>query len=108
MILARPRLSLLLVLAFVGLSGCARPSLQDSAVANDAQCRGYGFEAGSARYTECRRMLDRRSAIIASRPPGSGDPTGLPIYMPPPDMPSPREQGCLTVPISGQLFTNCP
>ncbi len=76
--------------------------------ANDRQCQRYGFEVGGGRYTECRAMLDRRRAIEASRSPGSGNPAGLAIYVPPPQMPSPREAGCMTTPINGQLYTNCP
>jgi hypothetical protein len=102
------RLSLLVALALPGLVACSHPSPEESMAANDRQCRGYGFEPASARYTECRAILDRRSAIVASRPPGSGNPTGLPIYLRPPDLPSPREQGCMVVPINGQLYTNCP
>lgn len=99
---------LLLALALPLLGACGHPSAQAAAAANDSQCRGYGFEPASVRYRDCRRLLDRRSAIVASRPPGSGDPTGLPVYLPPPDLPSPEERGCMAVPINGQLYTNCP
>lgn len=109
MILASPlRPLLLLALALPVLSACGHPSPQGVAAANDAQCRSYGFEPRGTNYRECRRLLDRRSAVVASRPPGSGDPTGLPIYLPPPDLPSPQERGCMEVPINGQLYTNCP
>ncbi|MDB5376595.1 MAG: hypothetical protein JWR00_1041 [Rubritepida sp.] len=102
------RLVLLVALTLPWLSACSHPSPQEAAGANDAQCRSYGFERGSVRYTECRTLLDRRSALVASRPPGSGNPAGLPIYLPPPDLPSPEERGCMAVPINGQLYTNCP
>lgn len=108
MTLALPLRRLSLLLALAALNACSHPSPEESAAANDRQCRGYGFEAGSVRYTDCRTILDRRSALVASRPPGSGNPTGLPIYLRPPDLPSPREQGCMVVPINGQFYTNCP
>lgn len=92
----------------LALAACTPPSPEEAAAANDRQCRGYGFAPESVRYRDCRTLLDRRSALVASRPPGSGNPTGLPIYLPPPDLPSPREQGCMVVPLNGQMYTNCP
>lgn len=104
----RPRPFLLLAIALPLLGACSNPTSREAAAANDAQCRSYGFEGGSVRYAQCRRLLDRRSAILASRPPGSGNPAGLPIYLPPPQLAAPEEQGCMEVPINGQLYTNCP
>lgn len=102
----RPLLSAALALPL--LIACGHPTPQAAVSANDAQCRSYGFETRSPRYRECRRLLDQRSALVASRPPGSGNPAGLPIYLPPPELPAPQERGCLAVVIQAQSYTNCP
>lgn len=108
--LPRPALPCFLLAAALILPGaCAsRLTPQEAAAANDAQCRGYGFQPDTPLYSQCRATLDERRAIEAVRPPGSGDPTGLAIYAPPPLLPAPTEAGCMTVPIGSQRYTNCP